>query len=73
MSTPDYYSNEAARCRALAVKSQDQDAIRRWLQIAAEYEMLAESMASVPPLALGAPIRQQEMQQQAKAEPDDKV
>ena len=49
MSTPGYYRDEAVRCRARAAKSGDADAIKRWLQMAAEYEPLAEGMASGRP------------------------
>jgi hypothetical protein len=76
MSTSAYYRAEAARCRELATKSQDADAIKRRLQMAAEYEQLAESMASVshittgPPKMQRMPMQQQEFQQQqAKTEP----
>ena len=70
MSTPAYYRAEAVRCRDLAAKSQDTDAIKRWLRMAAEYEQLAESLASAPHIAPGPaqvqrmPMQQQEIQQQ---------
>jgi hypothetical protein len=77
MSTPAYYKSEAARCRELATKSRDADAIKRWLQMALEYEQLAETMASVSQAPRGAPqmqrvpMQQQEIQQQqSKIEPD---
>ena len=71
MSTSAYYRAEAARCRDLAAKSEDADAIKRWLQMAAEYEQLAESMASMPHVTRSPPqtqrmsMQQQEIQQPA--------
>jgi hypothetical protein len=78
MSTPAYYRAEAARCRELAAKSQDTDAIKRWLRMAAEYEQLAESMASMPHIPRGPPqvqrmpMQQQEIQQQQTKTRSDK-
>jgi hypothetical protein len=73
MSTPGYYRDEALRCRELAAKSRDADAIKRWLKMAAEYDQLAEMMASVPQVARGAPQTQRvSMQQQASREPEAK-
>jgi hypothetical protein len=75
MSTAAYYGAEAARCRELAAKSEDADAIKRWLRMAAEYEQLAESMASLPHIAGSPPQvqpmqRQEVQQQQTKARSD---
>jgi hypothetical protein len=74
MSSVAYYRAEAARCRELAAKSQDADAIKRWLQMSSEYELLAESMGVLPqigepsPQVQRMPMQQQEIQQQqAKA------
>ena len=79
MSTPGYYRSESARCRELATKSRDAAEIKRWLQMALEYEQLAETMGSVSQVARGAPqvqrmsMQQQEIQQQqAKTEPDER-
>lgn len=73
MSTPGYYRDEALRCRELAAKSRDADAVKRWLQMAVEYDQLAESMASVPQVARGEPRTQRvSMQQQASQEPETK-
>jgi hypothetical protein len=80
MSTVAYYKAEAARCRELAAKSQDADAIKRWLQMSAEYEQLAEAMGPLPQISRSSaqvqrvPMQQQEIQQQqTKAEePDEK-
>jgi hypothetical protein len=77
MSTPAYYRSEAARCRELATKSREANAIKRWLKMALEYEQLAECMASVPQAVRGVPdvqrvpMQQQEIQQQqSRIEPD---
>ena len=79
MSTSAYYLTEAARCRELATRAEGADAIRRWLQMAVEYEQLAESLAFMPQAAHGAPemqrmpMQQQEVQQQqSKTEPGEK-
>ena len=78
MSTSAYYRAEAARCRELATRSDGAEAIKRWLQMAVEYEQLAESMESVPQVARAVPetqrmpMQQQEFQQQqSKTEPDE--
>ena len=74
MSTPAYYRDEALRCRELAAKSRDADAIKRWLQMAADYDQLAESMASISQVARGAPRTQRvSMQQQASQEPESRT
>ena len=74
MSTPGYYRDEALRCRELAAKSRDADAVKRWLQMAAEYDQLAESMASISQAPRGAPQTQRvSMQQQASREPETKT
>jgi hypothetical protein len=58
-------------------KSSDADAIKRWLQMALEYEQLAETMASSSQIARGAsqvqrtPMQQQEMpRRNARPEPE---
>ena len=72
---------EAARCRDLAAKSRDAEAMKRWLRMAVEYEHLADSMAGLPsvPNASGnlqvqrqSMQRQEVQQQQAKTETDEK-
>jgi hypothetical protein len=69
MSTPAYYRSEAERCRELAAKSRDADAVKRWLQMAMEYEQLAQSMVSVSQIARSTPrVQTVQMQQQAKQE-----
>ena len=73
MSTPAFYESQAARCREYAAKSRDEHTIKRWLQLALEYEQLAESMASVPQVADGAhQVQQQEIQQQQSKSESDK-
>ena len=73
MSTPAFYESQAARCREYAAKSRDADTIKRWLQLALEYEQLAESMTSVPQVADGArQVQQQEIQQQPSKSESDK-
>jgi hypothetical protein len=73
MSTAPFYESQAARCRQYAAKSRDPEAIKRWLQLALEYEQLAESTASVPQVADGAhhvqrvPMQAAEIQQQQKS------
>ena len=72
MSTPAFYESQAARCREYAAKSGDANTIKRWLQLALEYEQLAETMASGSQVTRGAPpVQQQETEQQkSKSEPD---
>ena len=38
MSTPAYFRTEAARCRAMAASMPDSSAVKRWLQLALEYD-----------------------------------
>jgi hypothetical protein len=70
MSTPAYYRAKATRFRELAGKSSEAGEIKRWLQMAVEYDQLAESMDSVPHAANGnvrltrVPMQQQPIQQQ---------
>jgi hypothetical protein len=73
--TPTFYRTEAARCRALALSTNDPVAAARWSRIASDYETLASSLEDAPfsPPLIHVPIQQQPMQQQqAKTEPDDK-
>jgi hypothetical protein len=73
MSTAAYYRTEARRCRELAARSPVTDMVRRWLQLAAEYETLADTLDNVAPAP---PLRMQPQpmqQQQSKAEPEDKT
>ena len=64
MSTPAFYESQAVRCREYAAKSRDADTIKRWLQLALEYEQLAESMVTDSTRQ----ARQQEIQKQSKSE-----
>jgi hypothetical protein len=64
MSTPAYYRAEAERCRAMATRMPDSSSVKRWLQLALEYEQLAENMAGMAHM-VGTPQAQQvSMQQQ---------
>jgi hypothetical protein len=73
MTTRAFYESQAARCREYATKSSDADKIKRWLQLALEYEQLAESMTSVPQVAGGArQVQPQEIQQQPSKSESDK-
>jgi hypothetical protein len=64
MSTPAYYRAEAERCRTLAAASPDSSAVKRWLQLALEYEQLAENLGRAPLLAGNPQVQQVAMQQQ---------
>jgi hypothetical protein len=70
--TSAYYRAEAARCRELAARSDDPDEIQLWQQLAADYEALAQSIASVAQLDPDASeIVRMRTQQQGKTKPDD--
>ena len=69
-----YYRSEAKRCRKRAADDPTSEAARRWLQLAAEYDQLADALESdgTEPRAQQSPMQQQPMQQQqSKAEPED--
>ena len=74
-----YYRSEAERCRKRAADDPASEAARRWLQLAAEYDQLADALESdgTEPRAQQSPMQQQPMQQQpmqqqqSKAEPED--
>ena len=73
MSTPEYYRAQAAQLRELAAKSRDPQAVRRWLEMALEYERLAripahDSNAAAKPRTERQPMQQQ----QSQIAPDDK-
>jgi len=73
MSTPAFYESQAARCREYAAKSREAGTIKRWLQLALEYEQLAASMTSAPQVADGAhQVQRQEIQQQQGKSESDK-
>jgi hypothetical protein len=65
-----HYRSEAARCRELAAKSTDPDAVKRWLQLAADYEKLARDVGAAAQVQRG-PVQQQRQQQQSKAGPEE--
>lgn len=72
-----YYRAEAQRCRSRAADDPASESAKRWRQLAAEYDQLADALEpeeeeSAPPPAQRAPTQQQPMQQQqSKAEPED--
>lgn len=47
-----YYREEARRCRVRAAREPDSASSARWLQLAAEYELLADDLDASPPSAL---------------------
>lgn len=69
MSTPAYYRTEAQRCRSMAASMPDSSAVKRWLQLALEYEQLAENLARAMPIA-ARPQAQQVAMQQQQIKPD---
>ena len=76
-----YYRAEAQRCRSRAADDPASESAKRWRQLAAEYDQLADALEAeeegAPPTAQRAPMQQQPMQQQpmqqqqSKAEPED--
>jgi GcrA cell cycle regulator len=72
MASAGYYREEAERHRRLAAAAPDSERAGRWLQLAAEYELLAQSME--PPAVRRVPMQQQpvQQQQQQKSEPEEK-
>jgi hypothetical protein len=71
-----YYRSEAERCRKRAADDPASESAKRWRQLAAEYDQLADALEAeeegAPPIAQRAPMQQQPMQQQqSKAEPED--
>jgi hypothetical protein len=73
MSSAAYYRAEALRCREFAKGLPDAPSVKRWLQLALEYEQLADNLAAAP-TGSGMPhVQQVAMQQQRlKNEPDEK-
>jgi hypothetical protein len=72
MSSATYYRTEATRCRDLARTSPDPRVAARWRQLAAEYDLLADSMDGVAPSFHHSGAQQQAtQQQQSKLEPKD--
>ena len=72
MASAGYYREEAERHRRLAAAAPDSERAKRWLQLAAEYDLLAQSME--PPAVRRVPMQQQpvQQQQQKKSEPEEK-
>jgi hypothetical protein len=71
-----YYRTEAERCRKRAADDPASESASRWLQLAAEYEQLADALEAedevTQPTVQTGPMQQQSMQQQqSKAEEDD--
>jgi hypothetical protein len=71
-----YYRSEAERCRSRAADDPASESAKRWRQLAAEYDQLADALAAeeegAPPIAQRAPMQQQPMQQQqSKAKDED--
>ena len=71
-----YYRSEAERCRKRAADDPASESAKRWLQLAAEYEQLADALETeedrTQPRAQQQPMQQQPMQQQqSKAEDGD--
>ena len=72
MASAGYYREEADRCRKLAAASPDSDAAKRWRQLAAEYDDLAEALEASDRMHMQrAPMQQQPMQQQQQKKAGD--
>ena len=74
MGLSNYYRTEAEQCRKLAAASPESPSAKRWRQLAAEYDELAETLeAEGPGLVRPGPVQRQPMQQQqqAKTTPED--
>lgn len=73
MAGASYYRSEAERCRKRAAADPTSDSKSRWLQLAAEYDQLADALEAdgTEPRVQPRPLQQQPMQQQqSKADPD---
>ena len=75
MAGAPYYRSEAERCRKRAADDPTSESAKRWLQLAAEYEQLADALESQDESApQRSPMQQQSMQQQqSKAEDGDET
>jgi hypothetical protein len=62
MASANYYREEARRCRVRAARDPDSGSKTRWLQLASEYELLADDLEVTRP---SRPIIDQLMQLQA--------
>jgi len=49
MASGGYYREEARRCRVRASREPDSTSSRRWLQLASEYELLADDLGTTKP------------------------
>jgi hypothetical protein len=69
MGTAPYYRREAQRCREIAVKSTF--AVKaRWLELASEYDQLAEALEVQAPRAGAFQTQPMQQQQQQKKDTD---
>ena len=70
-----YYRLEAERCRKRAADDPASESAARWLQLAAEYEQLADALETegegAQPRAQRSPMQQQPMQQQQSKTEDE--
>ena len=69
-----YYRSEAQRCRRRAADNPASEGAKRWLQLAADYDQLADALEAdeAEPRVQQSAMQQQPMQQQqSKAEPED--
>ena len=69
-----YYRTEAERCRKQAADDPASESAQRWLQLAAEYEQLADALEAQDDDAQSQqrPMQQQSMQQQqSRSKPED--
>jgi hypothetical protein len=69
-----YYRSEAERCRKRAADDPASESAKRWLQLAAEYEQLADALEAEQesaPAVQRSPMQQQSMQQQQSKAEDD--
>ena len=67
MAGAHYYRTEAERCRKRAADDPASESAARWLQLAAEYEQLADALQAQDegaPAVQRSPTQQQSMQQQ---------
>lgn len=69
MATASYYREEARRCRVRAAREPDSASKARWLQLAGEYELLADDLEETRP---SRPLIDQLMQLQASQQHQSK-
>ena len=73
MTNAAYYRDEAERCRKYAAANPEAHMKTRWLQLAKEYDQLAEALnigrdAAIPAATRPQPQPMQQAQQKAKEE-----